>query len=89
MVYIKGRSLCRGKCPLPVFQYDIENANTSRMPRYVRNSVIINTSRFIGGGRFQFANNTLMLLENGQDVLAGQDQVTHQQIIIFPTKIVA
>jgi hypothetical protein len=59
MVYIKGRSLCRGKCPLPVFQYNIDNANTSQVPRYVRNSIIITTSRFQGGGRFQFANNTL------------------------------
>ena len=48
MVYIKGRSLCRGKCPLPVFQYNI-----------VRNTIIINTSRFQGGGRTQFANQKL------------------------------
>jgi hypothetical protein len=59
MVYIKGRSLCRGDCPLPVFQYNIDNANTSLLPRYVRNSIIINTSRFQGGGRFQFANKPL------------------------------
>ena len=43
MVYVKGRSLCRGNCPLPVFQYNIDNANTSLVPRYVRNSIIINS----------------------------------------------
>jgi len=58
MMNIKGRSLCRGKCPLPVFQYNIDNANTSLIPRYARNSIIINTSRYQGGGRFQFANKT-------------------------------
>jgi hypothetical protein len=30
-----------------------------------------------------------MLSENGQDVLAGQDQVTRQPISMFLTKIVA
>ena len=59
MVYIKRRSLCRGKCPLPVFQYNIDDANTSLVPRYVRNTIIINTSRFQGGGRMQFANQKL------------------------------
>ena len=59
MVYIKGRSLCRGKCPLPISQYNINNANMSQVPRYIKNSIIITTSRFQGGWRFQFANNTL------------------------------
>ena len=59
MVYIKGRSLCRGKCPLPVFQYNIDNANTSLVPRFIRNTIIINASRFQGGGRIQYANRQL------------------------------
>lgn len=89
MVYVKGRSLCRGNCPLPVFQYNIDNANTSLVPRYVRNSIIINTSRFQGGGVFNLQTNRLMLLENGLGVRAGQGRVIHQQIVTCRIKIPA
>lgn len=59
MTYIKGRICKGGDCPLPAFQLNIDNANMSLVPRFVRNSIIIRASRFQGGGRFQYANNTL------------------------------
>ena len=58
MVY-QRRSLCRGKCPLPALQYNINNANTSLVPIFVRNTILINTSSYQHGGRFQFANKPL------------------------------
>lgn len=61
MVYNIGRSReCRkGPCPLPALQYNINNANTSLVPIFVRNTILINTSSYQHGGRFQFANKPL------------------------------